>query len=190
MLPESQRSLEGVCIAAFVEAEFEDLELLYPVMRFQEEGATVTLIGTGSAETYRGKHGLTVTVDTSVDHVDASDYTAVIVPGGWAPDKLRRSPGVLQFMRDFNGAGKTIGMVCHAGWVGISAGIVRGRRMTGTTAIKDDVNNAGAEWVDTPAIRDGHFVTGRVVADIPAWTKLLVATVYEQVGDRQPVAAD
>jgi len=183
-------SLEGVQIAALVEAEFEDLELLYPVMRFQEEGATVTLIGTGSAETYRGKHGLPVTVDAVIDRVRAADYAAVIVPGGWAPDKLRRSEAVLQFMRDFDRAGKTIGLVCHAGWVGISAGILRGRRVAGTRAIRDDVNNAGGEWVDTAAIRDGHFVTGRVVADIPAWTKMLVAAVYEQVGSHQPVAAD
>ncbi len=182
-------SLAGVKIAALIEAEFEDLELLYPVMRFQEEGAQVTIIGTGSAETYKGKHGLPVTADTTADKVDAADFAAIIVPGGWAPDRLRRYESVLQFVRDFDSAGKTVGLVCHAGWVGASAGILRGRRIAGTRAIKDDVNNAGGEWVDVPAIRDGNLVTGRVVADIPAWTKELVAAVYEQVGAAQPVGA-
>jgi len=182
-------SLAGVRIAALVEAEFEDLELLYPVMRFQEEGAEVTIIGTGSAATYKGKHGLPVTADTTADKVNADDFAAIIVPGGWAPDRLRRYESVLQFVRDFDRAGKTVGMVCHAGWVGASAGILRGRRIAGTRAIKDDVNNAGGEWVDVPAIRDGNLVTGRVVADIPAWTKELVAAVYEQVGAPQPVGA-
>lgn len=179
--------LEGVRIAALVEAEFEDLELLYPVMRFQEEGADVTIIGTGSAQTYKGKHGLTVTAETTADAVDAADFAAIIVPGGWAPDRLRRYDAVLDFVRAFDRAGKTVGLVCHAGWVGASAGILRGRRLTGTRAIRDDVNNAGGEWVDTAAIRDGNLVTGRVVADIPAWTKALVAAVYEQVGAASPV---
>ncbi len=183
-------TLAGVKIAALVESDFEDLELLYPVMRFQEEGADVTIIGTGSAGTYRGKHGLPVDADTTADRVKAADFDALIIPGGWAPDKLRRSEAVLQLVRDFDSAGKTIGMVCHAGWVGISAGIVRGRKLAGTRAIRDDVNNAGGEWVDTAAIRDGHLVTGRVVADIPAWTKELVAAVHQQVAARQPIAAD
>lgn len=184
-------TLEGVKIAALVESDFEDLELLYPVMRFQEEGADVIIVGTGSAETYRGKHGLTVTADTTADAVDAADFDAIIIPGGWAPDKLRRSDAVLRFVRDFDRAGKIVGMVCHAGWVGVSAGIIGGRKIAGTRAIKDDINNAGGEWVDVPAIRDGHFVTGRVVADIPAWTKELVAAVHEQVAAaKQPVTAD
>src|SRR5689334_16916088 len=102
-------TLEGVKIAALVEAEFEDLELLYPVMRFQEAGAEVTIIGTGSAETYKGKHGLTATADTTADKVNAADFAAIIVPGGWAPDRLRRYESVLRFVRDFDSAGKTVG---------------------------------------------------------------------------------
>ncbi len=182
-------SLAGVKIAALVESEFEDLELLYPVMRFQEEGADVTVIGTGSATTYKGKHGLTIDADTTADKVNADDFTAIVIPGGWAPDRLRRYESVLDFVRAFDSAGKTVGMVCHAGWVGASAGILHGRRVAGTRAIKDDVNNAGGEWVDVPAIRDGNLVTGRVVADIPAWTKELVTAVYEQIGAAQPVGA-
>src|SRR3954451_22337171 len=91
--------LEGVRIAALVEAEFEDLELLYPVMRFQEAGAEVTIIGTGSAETYTGKHGLTATAETTADKVRAEDFDAIIIPGGWAPDRLRRYDAVLDFVR-------------------------------------------------------------------------------------------
>src|SRR3978361_796741 len=100
-------SLAGVKIAALVEAEFEDLELLYPVMRFQEEGEEVTIIGTGSAETYKGQHGLSVTEDTTPDKVNAADFAAIIVPGGWAPDRLRRYDAVLDFVRAFDHAEKT-----------------------------------------------------------------------------------
>ena len=99
---------------------------------------------------------------------------ALLVPGGWAPDKLRRDPNVLRLVREMNAAGKVLGFICHAGWVAASAGIVKGKRVTGSMGIKDDMENAGAEWVDKPAFRDGNLVWGRVVADIPAYCSELV----------------
>ena len=168
--------LKGKRIAYFVEDGFEDLEFWVPVMRLREEGAHVTVVGTGKPE-YSGKHCLTVKTDTSADRVKAKDFDAVVIPGGWAPDKLRRSDAVKTIVRETYEAGHIIGAICHAGWVPISAGIVKGHRATGSTAIKDDLENAGATWVDQPAFRDGNIVWGRVVEDIPDFCRELVAAI-------------
>jgi protease I len=172
--------LQGKRIAVFVEQEFEDLEYWVTVMRLQEEGAQVVSVGTGSAAEYRGKGGLKATPDTTADQVQAADFDAVVVPGGWCPDKLRRYESVLSLVREAYRAGKIVASICHGGWVPISAGIVRGCRATGSVGIKDDLINAGAEWVDTPALRDGQFVWGRVVADIPAFCRELVTALAER----------
>jgi protease I len=169
--------LQGKRIAYLVEDGFEDLEFWVPMMRLREEGAEVTVVGTGSARVYHGKHGLTATPDTTADQVTADQFDAVVIPGGWAPDRLRRYDSVLRLVRDTYNQGKIIGAICHAGWVPISAGIVRGHRATGTVAIKDDLVNAGAEWVDAPALRDGNLVWGRVVEDIPVFCRELVAAI-------------
>ena len=169
--------LAGKRVLVFVEDGFEDLELWVPVMRLREEGAEVILAGPEAGRTYRGKGGLSAVADRSYEGLDARDFDAVVVPGGWAPDKLRRSPTVKSIVRSAYEARKVIGLICHAGLVGISAGIVRGHRATGSLGIKDDLINAGAEWVDAPAFRDGPIVWGRVVADIPDFCRELVAAI-------------
>ncbi|MFQ5592882.1 MAG: type 1 glutamine amidotransferase domain-containing protein [Anaerolineae bacterium] len=171
--------LKGKRIAYLVEEGFEDLEFWVPVMRLREEGAEVTVVGTGSKEIYAGKHGLTARPDTTADQVSAGDFDAVVIPGGWAPDKLRRYASVKMLVRDAYAQNKTIGSICHAGWVPASAGIVAGHRATGSTGIKDDLENAGATWVDEPAFRDGNLVWGRVVADIPDFCRELVKAIAE-----------
>jgi protease I len=143
-------------------------------MRLQEEGAKVTTIGTGSKDTYTGKGGLTAKPDTTADKVRAADFDGVIVPGGWCPDKLRRYDSVLNFIREMNDQGKIVASICHGGWVLASANIIRGCKATGSVGIRDDMVNAGAQWVDEPAFRDGNLVWGRVVADIPAFCRELV----------------
>ncbi|HVM15881.1 MAG TPA: type 1 glutamine amidotransferase domain-containing protein, partial [Egibacteraceae bacterium] len=131
---------------------FEDMELLYPLYRLREEDVEVTLAGTTpDAVTGKKGHG-PVDVDTTVDDVDASDFDALVIPGGFAPDKLRRSKDVLSLVEAFNAAGKPIAFICHAGWVPISAGIIKGRRATSVDAIRDDMVNAGADWVDEPCV--------------------------------------
>jgi len=147
-------------------------------MRMQEEGAEVTVVGLKAGETYVSKSGgLTATADAGADDVSSQDFDAVLIPGGWAPDKLRRHPEVLSLVRGMYEQDKVIGSICHAGWVLASAGIVRGMRVTGSLGIKDDLENAGATWVDEPAFREGNVVWGRVVADIPAYCRELVATL-------------
>lgn len=169
--------LEGKKIGIFVEQEFEDLEYWVPKMRLIEEGAEVVTIGTGSRAQYRGKGGLSAIPDVTADQVSAADFDAIVVPGGWCPDKLRRYEPVLSIVRDTYQAGKIVGSICHAGWVLASAGIVKGHKATGSTGIRDDLVNAGAEWVDKAAFRDGNLVWGRVVADIPHFCRELVAAI-------------
>src|SRR4051794_158065 len=166
--------LSGRRVAVFVAEGVEDLEYYVPLMRLQEEGAEVLSVGT-SLKPVRGKNGLEITPDTLADEVVPAELFGVVIPGGWAPDKLRRSRAVLEIVRATYEAGKPLGIICHGGLVPISAGIVRGHKATGSLGIRDDLVNAGATWVDEPAFREGNLVWGRVVADIPAFCRELVA---------------
>jgi protease I len=169
--------LEDQRVVVFVAEGFEDLEFWVTVMRLREEGAHVTIAGVRAAETYTGKHCLAAVSDVAAADLRAEDFDAVVVPGGWAPDKLRRYSAVTGFVRKVYDQGKVVGQICHAGLVGISAGIVAGHRATGSLGIKDDLVNAGATWVDEPAFQDGNLVWGRVVEDIPAFCRVLVAAL-------------
>lgn len=178
--------LEGKTIGVFVAPEFEDLEFWVPVLRLREEGARVVIIGINK-ETQRGKHGLEAAPDAQAREVRSERVDGLVIPGGWAPDKLRRDPDVLRLVRECHAQGKIIGVICHAGWVAASAGIVRGRRFTGSRGIKDDLEAAGATWVDEPAFREGNLVWGRVVEDIPAFCRELVAALAgDAEGQREP----
>ena len=171
--------LQGKTIGYLVAQEVEDLEFWVPVMRLREEGADVIVIGL-TPQTVHGKHGLEMTPDVDIQHAPTADQLdGIVIPGGWAPDKLRRDQGVLKLVRDVYEQGKIIGTICHGGWVPISAGIIRGRKATGSTGIKDDITNAGGIWVNEPAFREGNMVWGRVVEDIPDFCRELVAAFAE-----------
>ncbi len=173
--------LSGRTYAVLVAEGVEDLEYWVPVMRLQEEGATVISVGSDT-DLHHGKGGLGVRADTTADAVDATALDGLVIPGGWAPDKMRRDRAILALVRAVHERGRPIGIICHGGSVAISAGIV-GARATGSLGIKDDLVNAGAEWVDEPAFRDGNLVWGRVVADIPHFTRELVTALCEE-GER------
>lgn len=166
--------LTGKRIAVLVAEGVEDLEFYVPFMRLQEEGAEV-IAAAMEVKPVRGKNGLEIVPTTRIDALRSDDLFGLVVPGGWAPDKLRRYPGVTGLVREMNDSGKIVGFICHAGWVAISAGIMRGRPATGSLGLKDDLVNAGATWVDAAAFRDGNLVWGRVVADIPDFCRELVA---------------
>ncbi|HEU4354829.1 MAG TPA: type 1 glutamine amidotransferase domain-containing protein [Actinomycetota bacterium] len=172
-----EQRLVGRRIAVLLEEGFEDLEFWVTVMRLREEGAEVTIVGPTAAKTVGGKNALQATTDVAAGDVSAADLDAVVVPGGWAPDKLRRYEAITSLVRAAYDAGKIVGLICHAGLVGISAGVVSGHRATGSLGIKDDLVNAGATWVDEPAFRDGNLVWGRVVEDIPAFCRELVEAI-------------
>jgi protease I len=174
--------LEGMRVAVLVAEGFEDLEYWVTVMRLREAGASVTSVG-HSTEPVRGKNGLKATPDRAAADVAATDFDAIVIPGGWAPDKLRRYEAVTGLVRNVFDAGKTVGIICHGGLVAISAGIVgRSRPVTGSLGIRDDLVNAGGRWVDEAAFRDETLVWGRVVDDIPAFERQLIAALTEQQG--------
>jgi protease I len=170
--------LTGKRVAILVADGVEDLEYYVPFMRLREERTDV--IGAGlDLSPVTGKHGLEITPTVKVESLKSADLFALVIPGGWAPDKLRRHAAVTNLVREMNAANKIIGIICHGGLVAISAGIVKGRSATGSLGIKDDLVNAGASWVDSPAFRDGNQVWGRVVADIPDFCRELIAALME-----------
>lgn len=171
--------LQGKTIATLIAEGVEDLEYYVPVMRLQEEGAKV-LSAALDLKPVRGKNGLVITPDALIESLQASELAALILPGGWAPDKIRRYDVVKNLVKDMQTANKIIGIICHGGSIAISAGIIqKGQRVTGSTGIKDDLVNAGAVWADEAAFREGNQVWGRVVADIPDFNRELVKALVE-----------
>lgn len=168
----SQRPIVPVLVGP----EYEDLEVWYPALRLVEAGVEAPLIGNGDPH-YRGKHGYPCTVDGHVRDLVPSHLAGIVVPGGWAPDKLRRDPAVLALVRGVYEAGGVVASICHGPWILISAGLVPGKRLTGSRGIKDDLENAGAIWVDEPAVTDGSLVTARVPKDLPAFMQHLLAAL-------------
>ena len=165
--------LAGKLIAILVAEGVEDLEYYVPWMRLQEEGATVLSAGL-DLKPVKGKNGLVITPDTTIESLRADDLFAILLPGGWAPDKLRRYRVVTELVRQMDASHKVVASICHGGLIAISAGIVKGHRVTGSLGIKDDLVNAGGIWVDEAAFQDGNQVWGRVVADIPAFCRELI----------------
>jgi protease I len=166
-------------IACLVGPEYEDLEVWYPKLRLEEAGYAVPLVGIGDSA-YRGKHGYPATVDLHVDDIDAGTLDGIIAPGGWAPDKLRRIPAVLDAVRVVHERGRMVATICHGPWILISAGIVRGRKLTGSGGVRDDVMNAGGLWVDQPAVIDGNIVSARVPKDLPAFGVAMLEVLRAQ----------
>jgi len=167
--------LEGKRIVMLVGSGYEDLEFWVVYMRMIEEGAEVKVVGLNKREEYTSKSGgLKVKSEYIASEITSDEVDAVLIPGGWAPDKLRRDESILNLVRKVYKKNKVIGMICHAGLVGISAGIVKGKNATGSRGIKDDLENAGAVWRDLPAFRDGNLAWGRVVKDTPYYCRELV----------------
>lgn len=154
-------------VAILVEDLYQVLEVWYPLLRLKEEGIVVTLIGTGLKETYNSRDGYPARVDKSIDKVKVSDFDGVIIPGGYAPDILRRYEKVVDFVRKMYASGKVVAAICHGGWLLVSAGIVKGRKATCFFAIKDDLIAAGAKYIDVEAVVDGKLITSRKPEDLP-----------------------
>lgn len=168
-------SLQGKKIAILAEEIYEDMELYYPYYRLKEAGAGVVIVGTGSANQYPSKHGIVVKVDVEASKISAGEIDGVIVPGGFAPDRMRRYPAVLELVKTAFDQGKLVAAICHAGWVLVSAKVLNGRKATCVSAIKDDVINAGATYVDEPVVVDGNLITSRTPADLPVWLPAIIS---------------
>jgi deglycase len=170
---ENKMRLKGKKVLIFAAKDFEDMELHYPRLALQGEGASVTLAGL-SEETVFGKHGVPATPDTTVDQCSAKEFDAIVIPGGYGPDHLRANDDVLRIVREAAKANKPVAAVCHAPWVLISAGLCKGKRMTSFHTIKDDMINAGCDWVDDACVVDGNFITSRMPDDLPFFCEQII----------------
>ena len=171
--------LDGKKILIFVDDYYEDLELWYPKLRLIEEGAKVTVAGPQSQKIYKGKNGYPCKSDCAISDIDDSEFDALVLAGGFAPDKLRRDPEVLEITRNIFNKQKLIAHICHAGWIPISAGIVNGFRCTSTPGIKDDLSNAGANWVNEKVVVDRNMISSRRSDDLPAFTSAIIKFLSE-----------
>lgn len=166
--------LVGKRVLMFVDDVYEDLELWYPRLRLEEEGASVVVAGPDKGRSYSGKHGYPCVADAAIAEMNAADFDLLVIPGGFSPDKLRRDPKVLELTRQIHAAGKIVAHICHGGWIPISAGIVRGYHCTSTPGIKDDLVNAGALWEDSEVVVDRNQITSRKPADLPAFCRAII----------------
>lgn len=158
-------------IIALIYDDFEDLELWYPILRLREAGVKVSVVGPNKQKKFVGKYGVPAESDYTFGEVDYKEYDGILIPGGWAPDKLRRFPKVLEIVEFMDKNQLMIGQICHAGWVSISADILDGVNVTSTPGIKDDMENAGAIWHDKPCVVDGHIISSRRPPDLPEYLK-------------------
>ncbi len=157
-----------------VENMFNTHEFWYPFFRLKEAGCEVVVMGSGSAQTYAGKPGTEVTVDVNADQVSADDFDGIVIPGGYAPDLMRRYPKMVQLVKDFNNSGKVVAAICHAGWMLASAEVLEGKTVTSFFAIKDDLIHAGADWVDQEVVVDGNLITSRSPDDLAAFMRAII----------------
>lgn len=160
-------------LLTFVDDVYEDLELWYPLLRLQEAGYETRLAGL-EMKSYCGKHGYPAKSDLLLKDARSEDYCGLLIPGGFMPDKLRREPKVLELTREFHEQGKLVAFICHGGWIPISAKILRGRRVTGSRGIKDDLENAGAVWVDEAVVIDGNLISSRTPRDLAPFGQAMV----------------
>ncbi|MFH1349838.1 MAG: type 1 glutamine amidotransferase domain-containing protein [Pseudomonadota bacterium] len=166
--------LKGKKVMVLVEEMYNEFEFWYPYYRLKEAGAEVVVVGSGSASEYKAKSGLPCKADTSADRISSSDFDGVIIPGGYAPDHMRRHPAMVDLVREVFESGKLVAAICHAGWMLASAEIVKGRTLTSFFAIKDDLIHAGGNWVDQEVVVDGNLITSRKPDDLPAFMRAVI----------------
>ena len=176
------RQLKGKRIAILAEELYQELELWYPLLRFRGTGAEVLVVGSGSAREHKSKYGYPVPVDKFAHEVEADQFDAVIIPGGYAPDHMRRFPAMVKLVKDAARLGKVVAAICHGGWMLASAEVVQGKTVTAFFAIKDDLVHAGAEFVDVEVAVDGNIITSRKPEDLPAFCRAIIAALIGDPG--------
>lgn len=169
--------LAGKRIAILAENMYQEMELWVPYYRMKEEGAEVKVVGAGGAKSYASKHGYPVNVDVQAEQVKAVEFDAVIVPGGYAPDMMRRHAAMVGLVREAAQQGKVVAAICHAGWMLVSANILKGKKATSFFSIKDDLVAAGADWQDAEVVVDGNLITSRKPDDLPAFCRAIIGAL-------------
>jgi len=172
-------ALNGKKMAILTEEMVNDLEFWIPYYRLKEAGVEVTVVGPEEGRTYTGKGGLPTRSDAAADEVSPDGFDGVVIPGGYAPDHMRRNPAMVRFVRGLFDQGKVVAAICHAGWMLASAEVLSGRKVTSFFAIKDDLVHAGADWVDQEVVVDGNLITSRMPDDLPAFMKAILAGLEE-----------
>lgn len=172
-------TLKGKRVAILAENIYQEMELWVPYYRLKEEGAEIRIVGAGGAKSYTSKLGYPVNVDVQADAVSANDFDAVVIPGGFAPDMMRRHDSMVKLVREAAQQGKVVAAICHAGWMLCSSGVVKGRRATSFFSIKDDMVNAGAQWVDQDVVVDGNIITSRKPDDLPVFCRAIIRALAE-----------
>jgi protease I len=173
-------------VGVLVDNQYQELEFWYPVLRFREYGANVVVIGASNTTTYGSKLGFPVVPEVSAADVNGADLDAVVIPGGFAPESLRRNAEVLRIVREVHDSGSVVAAVCHAPWVLASAGLAKGVKLTSVSIIRDDMVNAGADYSEDNVVRDGQFVTARLPNDVGAWTTAVAETIAELPARERP----
>lgn len=171
-------SLSGKRVAVLVADLYQELEFWYPYLRLKEEGATVVAVGPEKRE-YRSRLGYPAQAELAAAEARGAGFDAVVIPGGYAPDNMRRSPALVSFVREMTEEGKPVAAICHGGWMLCSARVVKGKKVTSVSAIRDDLENAGATWVDEEIVRDGNLITSRVPSDLPAFLRAIITALSE-----------
>ena len=161
-------------VAILIEQLFQDSEVTDPKQKLQEAGFQVDIIGPDIKEEYIGKKGTKIKADKTIDSVSSSDYVGVVLPGGWAPDKMRMNEKMVKFVIELNSKNRPIASICHGGWMLVEADIVKGKKVTSYASIKTDLINAGAKWFDMEVVVDGNLICSRTPADLPAFCLELV----------------
>lgn len=182
--------LSGRRVALLIEDDYQEMEAWYPYYRLTEEGAAVTIVGSGAKQEFKSKLGYPMEADRAAADVSAQDFDAVVVPGGFAPDHMRLYPEMVGLVRDAYESGKLVAAICHGGWMLASAGVCDGRRITGYTPIRVDVENAGGTWVDEAVVVDGNVITSRTPPDLPDFARAIVQYLSTTtVGAGEPAVA-
>jgi protease I len=169
--------LKGKKLLILVEKMYNDREFWYPYYRLKEAGAEVLVVAPQAGVTYAGAAGIEVASETAAAEVNPNDYDGLVIPGGYAPDHMRRDPAMVELVREMATAGKVVAAICHAGWMLVSADVLRDKTATAFFAIKDDIVNAGANWVDQEVAVDGNLITSRKPDDLPAFLKAIIGAL-------------
>jgi protease I len=178
--------LQDAQVVVLAENQYQELELWYPLLRLREAGANVVTVAPSSEALYGSKLGYPVKADLAITEVDAEQIDALVIPGGFAPENFRRTPAIVNLVKKVHDQGSLVAAICHAGWMLASAGIAKGRTVTCVPIIKDDVINAGGNYVDQPVVTDGNLITSRLPGDLPVFCKEILRYIEANPSKRNP----